>query len=50
MKYLSDADEAKRIDSISSDVYMVPPEILMERAAYDIARVIMEDISKDADI
>lgn len=36
MKYLSDADEAKRIDSISSDVYMVPPEILMERAAYDL--------------
>lgn len=50
MKYLSDADEAKKIDYISSDVYMVPPEILMERAAYDIAGVIIEDNAEDAEI
>ncbi len=50
MKYISDADEAKRIDYISSNVYKVPPAILMERAAYDIAEVIINDVSYNAEI
>ncbi len=43
MKYLANADKAKYIDSLSTDKYFIPSIVLMERAAYETAKVIMND-------
>lgn len=43
MKYLANAQKAKYIDKISTEKYYIPSAVLMERAAYETAKVIMHE-------
>lgn len=43
MKYIANAGKSKYIDRLSTDKYYIPSIVLMERAAYETARTIMDE-------
>ena len=48
MKYLANAGKANYIDRLSTEKYLIPSIVLMERAAYETAKVIMNDGDSDS--
>ena len=50
MKYLVNSEQMKNADLNTSEVYRIPAEVLMERAAIKCAEVIKENADKDKNI
>lgn len=47
MKYIVDSDKMKKIDKYTMEVIKVPPLVLMERAAMELASLIKQKIKKE---